>query len=210
MITTSGEMDSLVERLTRGDPSALAELFERFGGPLRRMVACRLDVRLNGRLSPSDVLQEAYIDALKRVPHFRPEMPIGAWLRWIVKQRLIETHRQHLGAKIRSVAHEVSIYPIASPSSAPRLADQLVGPITSPSQAAMRSEFVARMEEALRCLEPLDREVLALRHLEELGNTEVADFLGIHKAAASKRYVRALERLKEALSKYPGFFDDAE
>lgn len=211
MASASGELGELVERLGHGDAGALADLFQRFGGPLRRMVACRLDTRLNGRLSASDILQEAYIDALKRVPHFRPDMPVGAWLRWIVNQRLIEAHRQHLGAQIRSVSQEISIHPIALPSaSGPRLAEHLIGPMTSPSQAAMRNEFVSRMDEALRCLEPLDREVLALRHLEELGNNEVAEFLGIHKAAASKRYVRALERLKEALARFPGFLDEAE
>jgi RNA polymerase sigma-70 factor (ECF subfamily) len=211
MASESGQLGDLVERLGRGDPGALAELFQRFGAPLRRMVTCRLDSRLNGRLSASDILQEAYIDALKRVPHFRADMPVGAWLRWIVNQRLIDAHRQHLGAQIRSVAQEISIHPIALPSaSSPRLAEHLVGPMTSPSQAAMRNEFVAHMDEALRCLEPLDREVLALRHLEELGNNEVADFLGIHKAAASKRYVRALGRLKEALERLPGFLDNAE
>jgi len=211
MTSESGELGDLVERLGRGDPGALADLFQRFSGPLRRMVAYRLDARLNGRLSASDILQEAYIDALKRVPHFRPDMPVGAWLRWIVNQRLIDAHRQHLGAQIRSVAQEMSIHPIALPStSGPRLADHLIGPMTSPSQAAMRNEFVGHMDAALRCLEPLDREVLALRHLEELSNNEVADFLGIHKAAASKRYVRALQRLKEALTQFPGFVDDAE
>lgn len=213
MVSTheSGSLDDLVNRLGQGDSAALADLFMRFREPLKRMVAFRLDARLNGRLSASDVMQEAYLDALKRVQHYRPEMPVGVWLRWIVNQRLVETHRQHLGAQARDAGREISIHPFgnASPSE-PCLADHLVGQLTSPSGAAERNEFVARMNEALRNLEPLDREVLALRHLEEMSNNEVAEFLDLHKAAASKRYVRALTRLKEALARFPGFLEEAE
>jgi RNA polymerase sigma-70 factor, ECF subfamily len=204
----SAEIEELLGRLAQGDQSALAGLFTRYGEPLRRMVAFRLDQRLHGRVSSSDVLQEAYIDALKRIPHFlsKPEMPIGAWLRLIVGQRLVEVHRQHLGAKIRTASQEVSLDQAGwLPASSLRLVDHLVGHLTSPSQAAMRNESSAHLEEALRSMDPLDREVLALRHFEELSNNETAEILGITKAAASKRYVRALSRLKDALAEVPGF-----
>jgi RNA polymerase sigma-70 factor (ECF subfamily) len=204
----SAEIEELLERLAQGEQSALAELFSRYSEPLRRMVAFRLDQRLNGRVSSSDILQEAYIDALKRIPHFlsKPELPIGAWLRLIVGQRLIEVHRQHLGAKIRTANQEISLDQAGwLPASSPRLVDHLVGHLTSPSQAAMRNESSAHLEEALRSMDPIDREVLALRHFEELSNNETAEILGITKAAASKRYVRALSRLKDALAEVPGF-----
>ena len=208
----SAEIEELLERLAQGEQSALAELFSRYSEPLRRMVAFRLDQRLNGRVSSSDILQEAYIDALKRIPHFlsKPELPIGAWLRLIVGQRLIEVHRQHLGAKIRTANQEISLDQAGwLPASSPRLVDHLVGHLTSPSQAAMRNESSAHLEEALRNMDALDREVLALRHFEELSNNEVAEILGITKAAASKRYVRALDRLKDALAAVPGFGEQA-
>jgi RNA polymerase sigma-70 factor (ECF subfamily) len=175
------------------------------------MILLRLDQRLTGRVSPSDVLQETYVDAMKRVPHLfeNPDMPFFVWLRWIAGQRIVEVHRQHLGARMRDAGLEVSLhrgYPAAASSAC--LAAHLAGGLTSPSRAAIRGEMLAQLERALECLDPIDREVLALRHFEELSNNEVASLLGIQKAAASKRYVRALERLKGALAEIPGFFED--
>jgi RNA polymerase sigma-70 factor (ECF subfamily) len=151
-------------------------------------------------------LQEAYIDALKRVDHYleKPDMPFYGWLRLIVGQRLVEAHRQHLGAQRRTARHEISIHGGVPGASSMSLAAQLVADLTSPSQAAQRNETFGRLEEALGRMDPIDREVLALRHFEELGNNEVAEILGIQKAAASKRYVRALARLKEVLLSIPG------
>jgi RNA polymerase sigma-70 factor (ECF subfamily) len=211
-VTDEGdEIQGLVERLRTGDQEALADLFARHREPLRRMIALRLDHRLGGRVSSSDVLQETYVDALKRLPHFfeNPEMPFFIWLRWIAGQRLVEVHRQHLGARMRDAGLEVPLqrgYPAAANSGC--LAAHLAGSLTSPSRAAIRSELLGQLEAALDRLDPIDREVLALRHFEELSNNEVAALLGIQKAAASKRYVRALERLKAALAEIPGFLED--
>src|SRR5262249_7633884 len=179
--------------------------------PLRRMIDVRLDPRLGGRVSPSDVLQEAYIDALKRVEHYfaKPDMPFFLWLRWIAGQRLIEVHRQHLGAQIRDAGQEISLnYAGVPAASSACLAARLVGHLTSPSAAVMRAERFAMLEDALARMDALDREVLTLRHFEELSNTETAAVLGIQPAAASKRYVRALRRLKDILTDLPGFLDD--
>jgi RNA polymerase sigma-70 factor (ECF subfamily) len=211
MSDVDDEMQGLLDRLRAGDRDALAELFARHRAPLRRMIELRLDHRLNGRVSSSDVLQEAYVDAMKRVPHFfeNPDMPFFVWLRWIAGQRLVEVHRQHLGARMRDAGLEVPLqqgYPSAASSSC--LAACLSEGHTSPSLAAIRGETLAQLEAALDHLDPIDREVLALRHFEELSNNEVAALLGIQKAAASKRYVRALERLKGALAQIPGFFED--
>jgi RNA polymerase sigma-70 factor (ECF subfamily) len=198
-----GSAEGLLARLREGDQQALAELYSRYRDPLRRMVAIRLDHRLNGRVSPSDVLQEAYIDALKRVGHYlsKPDMPFPGWLRLVVGQRLVEIHRQHLGARMRDAGQEISLAHGAWPAaSSVCLAAQLAGDLTSPSMAAEKNEALTQLEEALNRMDPLDREVLALRHFEELSNNEVAEILGIQKAAASKRYVRALTRLKEALA----------
>jgi RNA polymerase sigma-70 factor (ECF subfamily) len=198
-------------RLRQGDQQALAELYSRHRGPLRRMVALRLDHRLNGRVSPSDVLQEAYIDAVKRLGHYlaKPDMPLPGWLRLVVGQRLVEVHRQHLGAKVRNAGQEISLAHGAWPAaSSVCLAAQLAGHLPSPSAAAAQHESAALLEQAFDQMDPLDREILALRHLEELSNNEVAEMLGIQKAAASKRYIRALTRLKEALANVRGFLTD--
>ena len=207
-----GEADiaDLLARVRAGDQPALAELFARHRDKLRRMVQLRLDHRLAVRVSPSDVLQEAYIDALKRIDHYfeKPDQPFFGWLRLVVGQRLADVHREHLAQK-RDVGHEVPIHRGGPGADSACLAACLLGSGTSPSHAAARTESFARLEEALDRMDALDREVLALRHFEELSNTDTAEILGIQPAAASKRYVRALARLKQILETIPGFGDGA-
>lgn len=196
----------LLERVRAGDQPALAELYAQHRDKLRRMVQLRLDHRLAGRVSPSDVLQEAYIDAVKRIDHYfeKPDQPFFGWLRLIVGQRLADVHREHLAQK-RAVSNEVPMDRTAPGADSACLAACLLGSGTSPSNAAARTESYAQLERALDQMDPLDREVLALRHFEELSNTETAELLGIQPAAASKRYVRALARLKQILETIPGF-----
>jgi RNA polymerase sigma-70 factor (ECF subfamily) len=211
MTTDPGDIDNLLRRVQSGDPPALAELFTRYQERLRQMVRLRLDRRLQGRLDPEDVLQEAYLDFARRLPEYiaNPSGPFFLWLRALVGQRLIDLHRQHLGAKMRDAAQEVSLYRGALPqASSVSLAAQLLGRLTSASQAAIRAETQIRVQEALNSMDPLDREVLTLRHFEMLSNEETAQVLGIKKSAASNRYVRALKRLKDILACLPGWGDN--
>lgn len=196
-----------VRRAAAGDREAWDELFNAHRARLRRMVALRLDRRLQGRLDPSDVIQEAFLDATAGLAKFaaRQEMPFFLWLRWLTGLRLTTLHRQHLGYRIRDASREVSLERMAMPeASSAALAAHLLGRDTSASAVAVRLERKARVQAAIDALEPVDREVLVLRHFEELTNAEVAHTLEIQEAAASKRYVRALRRLKEALSSMPG------
>jgi RNA polymerase sigma-70 factor (ECF subfamily) len=201
MTEETGDVRALLDRLQAGDQLALGELFSRYRDRLGRMIQFRLDGRLRGRVAASDVLQEAYIDALKRLPHYQaaPDMPFMLWLRWVTMQRLVEVHRQHLGARKRDAGREVSLDPKASLAASSEKIAEFIGDLTSPSQAAERAETFDQLRTALDGLDPTDREVLALRHFEELSNQEAAAVLGIQPAAASKRYVRALERLKGVL-----------
>jgi RNA polymerase sigma-70 factor (ECF subfamily) len=198
--------EALLAQLRSSGGEALAEFFASQRMALRRMVCWRLDPRLNGRLDPSDVLQEVYLDAAKRLPDYldRPALSPALWLRQLTGRRLIELHRQHLGARMRSAGQEVSLdQPAWAWASAGSLASQLIGHLTSPSQAAARAETAARLTRALEQMDEVDREVLVLRHFDELSNNEVAELLGLQKAAASNRYVRALKRLKEVLAAMP-------
>jgi RNA polymerase sigma-70 factor (ECF subfamily) len=207
----SQQTEHLLGRLQGGDQQALGELFARQREALRRLVCWRLDRRLRSRVDPSDVLQEVYIDAVQRVDGYlsKPTVPFPLWLRLLTGRRLLELHRQHLGAKMRDVGLEISLerhWPLANPDC---LAAHLTGQLTSPSQAAIRAEKEALLIEALNGMDPLDREVLVLRHFDELSNNEVAHLFGIQKAAASHRYIRALERLREILSGLTDLFRDA-
>ena len=210
MADESGELQDQLRRLAAGDQQALAELFARYRDRLRRMVKLRLDRRLQGRVDASDVLQDAYLDVAQRAAEYAasPTMPVFLWLRFLTGQRLLMVHRRHLGAKMRDAGQEVSLYRGALPqASSVSLAAQLLGRMTSPSLAAVRAEMQLKLQEALNGMDPIDREVLTLRHFEELSNAETAAVLGLQKAAASNRYIRALKRLKEILSSIPGFCD---
>jgi RNA polymerase sigma-70 factor, ECF subfamily len=207
MIDQGDDIDAMLPLLRGGDPQALATLFSRYGDRLRKMIEFRLDARLQGRVATSDVLQEAYIDALKRLPHYQadPAVPFFIWLRSVTFQRLIDVHRHHLGTKGRDAAREVRLGRGGGVEASSDKMAELMGDFTSPSRAAHRGESITQVREALDRLEPTDREVLALRHFEELSNREVAAILGIQTAAASKRYIRAIERLKHSLEQLPGF-----
>ena len=192
-----------VELATQGDQQAWAELLNAHRARLRRMVALRLDPRLQGRVDPSDVIQEAYLDASRRLPEFRddPEVPFYLWLRFLVGQRMVDEHRRHLGRSARDVGREVSLYRGAMPqASTAMLAAQLLGKLTSPSDAAIRAERKVRLQEALNAMEPIDREIVILRNYERMTNGEAARVLNLDKSAASKRYIRAIIRLKEMLT----------
>jgi RNA polymerase sigma-70 factor (ECF subfamily) len=205
------EDEDLIRRAAGGDAGALAELWGRHHGRLRRMVALRLDRRLQGRVDPSDVLQEAYLDLSDRVPDYARDRPMPAylWMRLVAGQRLMQVHRRHLGAAIRDAGREVSLHrgPLP-PASSASLAAHLLGRVTSASEAAVRAERRLQLQEALNAMDPADREVLALRHFEELTNGEVATLLGLAKTAASNRYIRALGRLRSLLEAIPGFLDN--
>jgi RNA polymerase sigma-70 factor (ECF subfamily) len=201
------EVQGLIDRAIQGDQVAWGELLARHRDRLRRMVALRLDRRLQGRVDASDVIQEAMLEASHRLAEYRqnPTMPFFLWLRYLTGQRLLEQHRRHLGAQGRDAGREISLYRGAMPeTTTAALAAQLLGRQTSPSQAAQRAERKIRLQEALNSLDPVDREILALRHFEHLSNGEAAAVLGLDKSAASKRYARALVRLKDILANMPG------
>jgi RNA polymerase sigma-70 factor (ECF subfamily) len=198
----------LLRRMASGDGGAAAELFLAYRDRLRLMVRLRLDRRLQGRLDPSDVLQEAFLDVTRRAPEYaaNPTQTPYLWLRYLTGQRLMQLHRYHLGTQMRDAGQEISLYRGALPqASSVSLAQHLLGRLTAPSVAAARAEMQLRMQEALNAMEAMDREVLTLRHFEMLSNEETAAVLGICKTAASNRYVRALRRLKEALGPLPGW-----
>jgi len=199
----------LSERAAGGDLEAWGALLARHRERLQSALAFRLNPRVRGRLDAADVVQEAFIVATARRADFfgQSSQPLFLWLRWIVANTLLELHRHHLGAQMRDASREVSARRRsgdAAHETDEALVVQLSAGATGPATAAGRAEAEARVREALAQMEPIDREVLALRHFEQLTNAEAAQLLGIQEKAAAKRYVRALDRLREALSDMPG------
>lgn len=203
MVSDSETSHDLLQRARQGDREAINVVFDESRDRLRRMIQFRLDRRLQGRIDASDVLQEAFLDATRRIDTgaVNPNIPLFLWLRLVVGEKLLEQHRHHLGAEKRNAARELSLYsgPLPAASSA-ALAANLVGGMTSPSLAAERAERVLKLQEALNAMDDIDREVLALRHFEHLSNAEAAQTLDIDESAASNRYVRALKRLRKVLN----------
>ena len=200
----------LLRRVKQGDEQALAELFSLYRDRLWRIINFRLDSRLAGRVDADDILQEAYLAAAQRISHYldNSTQTFFIWLRLIANQTLIDVHRRHLGAQMRDASRDMSIHAHYAQATSMSIASQLLGNFTSPSQVFLREEASKQLEQAIESMEPIDREVLALRHFEELTNSEVAEVLGIQQKAASIRYVRALKRLKDVVGKLPGFLDD--
>ena len=208
MSEESPQTVELVQRAAAGDADGWTDLVERYRDRLQRMIAVRIDRRMQQRVNSSDIVQEVYLEAAEHLAEYvaDPKMPFFLWLRGITGNKLLEIHRHHLGVQKRDAARDVAIDGGASmQTTAAGLAAVLVGDATRPDEAALKNEMRARLAEALDSLEPLDREVLSLRHFEQLTNAETADVLGIENSAASKRYVRALKRLKGVLT----FSDDS-
>jgi RNA polymerase sigma-70 factor (ECF subfamily) len=203
----SADTNDLLQRARTGEQAALNDIFAQYQERLRRMVDMRLDRRLQARLDAADVVQDAFVEVAQRFSEYLadPKLPLLLWLRLVVGERLMKLHRHHLGAQMRDAGLEVSIYREALPAaSSAALAAHLLGKYTSPTRAAVRAERMLRVQEALNTLNPIDREILSLRHFEQLTRAEAAQSLGIEEAAAAKRYVRALKRLKEVLAGMPG------
>jgi RNA polymerase sigma-70 factor (ECF subfamily) len=212
MSTVPAENPDEVARLLRqaadGDQEALRLLFSVHRDRLQRMVHLRLNRRIQGRVDASDVIQEAYLEAARSLGEYAraPVLPFFLWLRHLTALKLAEVHRRHLGTQRRDADREVALHRGGLPQvDSASLAAVLLGSVSSPSRAAVRAETRLQVQEALNAMDPLDREVLALRHFEQLSTAEVAEVLGLSKAGAGSRYLRAIKRLREILVQMPGF-----
>jgi RNA polymerase sigma-70 factor, ECF subfamily len=204
----SSGTNQFLNRAQALEPRALEDLFARHKERLRRMVRLRLDHRLRGRYDSTRVLQEVYQDVCRRIAEYLKDRaaPFFLWLRQVAGQRLAALQKEYLGDKAAEAGLEVSLYRGALPEvNSVALAAQLLGQATSATQAAARADMQIRLQDALNSMDPLDREILTLCHFEDLSNAEAALVLKMDPAETSKRYIRAIKRLKEILSSIPGF-----
>ncbi len=210
MSDVSESPEEFLNRLRQDPEGVLASEYAEHRDRLWRIVNFRLDRRLLGRVDADDVLQEAYLDAATRIEHYLndPAISFFIWLRTIVGQTLIDVHRRHLSAKKRDVRREVKPNRrVFSASTSFQIADILLADLTSPSQAILKEELAVKLHEALESMNEIDREILVLRHFEELSNIEAAEVLEIESKTASMRYFRALTRLRSILVQIPGIIE---
>ncbi|HEV2294724.1 MAG TPA: sigma-70 family RNA polymerase sigma factor [Tepidisphaeraceae bacterium] len=202
------ETVSLLARAAAGDGAAWGALLTAHQERLARMVAFRIDPRLRGRVDAADVVQDAFAEAsAHRADYFGvvPAAPLFLWLRGVVSNKLLEVTRHHLGTHMRDAKRDRPLDGHSRPDdTSAALCANLTAGLTRPSIAAVRGEVRSRLAEALDEMDPTDREVLAMRHFEQLTSAEAAELLGIEERAAAKRYLRALKRLKAILAEMPG------
>jgi len=193
----SADTDNLLRQVRDGTPAALDQLFARHRAGMLRMIQLRMDPRICGRVDPSDVVQEAQIEALRRLPEYlrHASQPFRLWLRRIAYERLLMVHRRHAGAARRTVARDAAL----PEDSSRQLAERLLSTRSTPSVQLARAELSHRVGQALLRLSDDDREIVLLRNFEGLSNSEAAQILQLEPATASKRYGRALLRLRPAL-----------
>jgi RNA polymerase sigma-70 factor (ECF subfamily) len=202
MAPATPDTDQLIEQASQGDRAAGQQLLARHRDRLRKMVRLRMDRRLAARVNPSDVVQEALVDAARKLSDYlrRRPLPFYPWLRRLAWERLVKLHWRHIRAGIRSVTREDKALPALPDESALELARRLVSPGASPSHLLLREELRGRVQTALARLSENDRDVLVLRYLEQLTNADIAAALGISEGAVKMRHLRALERIRALLS----------
>ncbi len=193
----------LLDQARNGDAEAVEQLLARHRESVRRMIDLRIDPAIVQRVDASDVVQEVLLEASKRLRDYlqKPVMPFHLWLRHIAKDHLIDAHRRHHLAQKRGVNREQPLHrPGWADRSSMELAGQILDQDLTPASAAIQAELQLRMNQAIQQLDDDDRDVILMRHYEQLANQEVAGALGLTEAAASMRYLRAMRRLRDLLT----------
>lgn len=199
----SEDTEQLLAGVRDGSEGAVDRLLQRHRDAVRRMVAMRMDPRLQRRVDASDVVQEVMIEANRRLQDYlkNPVMPFHLWLRQMAKDRLIDAHRRHRVAARRSLDREQPLaVNLPNDETTKNLAAELSDSQLTPAAAATWKELQLRFATACEQLEAQDEEIVLMRHFEQLSNSEAATALGLSPQAASMRYLRAMRRLRELLS----------
>lgn len=202
MWPNSPETDQLLTRARQGEAAAVDQLLNAHRQGLRRLIGLRLDPALARRVDASDIVQDVMLEVSQRLANYlrQPDMPFQLWIRHIARDHLIDAYRRHRLAQGRSVDREQPLVPLGfADQSSMELAGQLIDKEITPASAAVREELQRRLHEAVAKLDEDDREVILMRHFEQMSNQDVASALGLSEAAASMRHLRAVRRLRQEL-----------
>lgn len=205
----SEQTAELLQGARNNVPNAVNQLLDKHRAALRRMVELRLDHQLARRVDASDIVQDVLLEAHGRLKDYldHPQMPFHLWLRQLAKDRVIDMHRKHRGAQRRSLDREQPLHGPGWDESSRDLLHDLADAELTPAAATIRRELEQRFLQAIDQMDEDDREVLLMRHFEQLGNNEVATALSLSPAAAGMRHLRALRRLRTLLESTGGVDD---
>jgi RNA polymerase sigma-70 factor (ECF subfamily) len=200
MKSSSFSLQRLLDAMRRGDAAAQGEVLARFQPWLHLLARVQIDSRFQGKLGPSDVVQQTLLEACRALPQFRgqTEAELAAWLRQVLAHVLAHEIRRYRGTQQRDVAREVSLEQAVAESSQ-KLGALLAESGPSPSQQAARHEDELRLADVLAQLPGDYRDVIVLRHLEGLSHEDIAQRLGRSPGAVRMLWVRALARLRQEL-----------
>lgn len=205
------QTEELLAGAKDGNNDAVERLLDRHRDSLRRMIGMRLDKKITRRVDVSDVVQDVLVEANRRLQDYlaNPVMAFHLWIRQIAKDRIIDAHRRHRVSAKRSIDRE---QPLVAQGAVDRstieLAGQLCDPELTPAAAATQHEMALHVQGAIELLDDRDREIILMRHYEQLTNQEIAESLSLTEPAASMRYLRALKRLRKKLDGQPDFAED--
>lgn len=201
MWPNTSDTQELLNQARAGSPAAVEQLLARYRAPVRAMIGQRLDRAIARRVDASDVVQEVLLEASRRLGDYLqgPPIPFHLWLRAIARDHIIDAHRRHRQSQRRSVERERPIAPAFADRSSIELVAELIDRELTPATAALRRELQDRFQEALGQLEEDDRDILLMRHFEQLSNQETAAALGLSEAAAGMRHLRSLRKLRALL-----------
>jgi RNA polymerase sigma-70 factor (ECF subfamily) len=196
--------EQLLCRARADSDQALGQLLEQYRWYLELLARVQIGRRLRGKVDPSDLVQETFLEASRHFAHFygTTEGELASWLRQILAARLSKLVRRYLGTRSRDVRLERELAAELDHSS--QMLDRgLLASSTSPSRLAVRREQAVLLAEALGRLPKHYREVLILRHLESLSFPEVACRLGRSLDSVKNLWTRGLARLRDELGGEP-------
>ena len=193
--------EQLLKLIAEGDPNALGILFSKHLPKLKGLVVARIDPRIAARVDESDVMQEVHVEVIRRMPEYlaKGEISFYDWMRFLTKQKIAEVVRRHLGAQSRDVRRERPLNKNSTGNSSVLLFGFLAGKINSPSSVVCKAEVRRLVRDCIERLEPMDREILMLRHVEQMKTADVADRLAISSNTCRQRHIRSLKRLRDLL-----------
>lgn len=182
--------------MTETERALLVETFATIRADLKRLVSSRMDKRLTGRVDSSDIVQNTYLTAFQRYQEYlsEPEVPLVDWIRYLAIQSVTEAHRFHLTRQKRAIGRE--LHGDSESLSIATILELLAGSLTSPHSAAIKAELQHAVRELIETMSETDREIILLRHEKTWSNDQCAKHMGISQKAASKRYIRAISRLR--------------